>query len=273
MLHNVCEADVTALDKIINISSAAGLGMPLAQLQYIGDKDYGNFAVVGTTLTLFADDTDGATTTVLVADTNAAGYDTFGELVDAVRATGVFRMILHGCLRAQDSDAMFVPIANTTCKTTNGITLLADAGTASQVQGYAITNEKFVSRPSTGNFSTEGWTRDRNCINSIKYQALTIGNGAGTMTYSYRKDGYDNNFDDAEGTIFTEAFADDTAETHGATDPADIWLSAPKGCALVVTFAITTGANDFDNIAHNVIGHTKDVLGGQVPSDNWTGCV
>ncbi len=269
MGHSCSGANLQERDKIFSISAITG--MPAFQLQYVGDKDYGNYKVVTTVLTLYADDTDGATTAVLTADTNAAGYDTFGELVDAINATGVFRAFLIGANRSDDSDNMLDAIANVTCKTTNGKTIFFEQVTTSQIYGFGITNQKFIYRP-TGGWATfeKGWTKDINCINSIKMLSATLTITAHANVRIYQAD--DEN--KVNGVLlWSQDLASTVEELHGNTIPDEIFISSSRGFRLLVQFAALTSTDDFTAAVIKNIGHTKDVADGQVPDSNYTGSV
>lgn len=269
-MQNSCCANLQERDKIFSISAITG--MPALQIQYVGALAYGNYKVVTTVLTLYADDTDGATTAVLTADTNAAGYDTFGELVDAINATGVFRAFLIGANRSDDSDAMLDAIANVTCKTTNGKTLYFEQTTTSQIYGMAITNQKFTYRP-IGGWDThdKGWTKDINCINSLKMldATFTLIDGGAINIYAADDEGKNNGV-----LVWSDAFATTVQELHGNTVPDDVFVATSRGMRLVIQFpAVTTVASDFTAAAVRIIGHTKDVADGLVPDSNYTGSV
>ncbi len=266
---NNCASNLQERDKIFSISAVTQL--PACQIQYVGDKDYGNFAVVTTVLTLFADDTNGATTAVLVADTNAAGYDTFGELEDAVNATGVFRMFLIGANRSDDSDNMLDAIANTTCRLEHGKTIFFEQDTTAQIFGFGITNQKFIYRP-TGGWDTfdKGWTKDTNCINSIKMLSatLTITNHANVRIYQA------DDVNKVNGVLlWSQDLASTVEELHGNTVPDDIFISGSRGFRLLVQFVALTTSDDFSGAVIKNIGHTRDVADGLVPDSNYTGSV
>ena len=270
MLHAATEADLTAQNKVFSI--ALDTALPLMQLQYIGDLTYGNYSFADTNdLTLFADDTDGATTTVLTIATDAGGYDTMGEVVDGVNATGVFRAFLIGGDRADTSTAMFADVANETCKLANGVTLFSNPDTDTAILGFAFTNQKFIYRP-TGGWATfeKGWTKDVNCINSLKMLSatLTIAAHANVRLYSC---------DDENKTtgvlLWSQDLASTVEELHGDTNPNDIFVSGIRGHRLCIKFVALTAADNLTGFVIRSLGQTKDVAGGQVPSSNYTGCV
>lgn len=264
------EAALTARNKIISISAVTA--MPAIQIQYIGALDYGNYKVVSDTLTLSADGTDGDTTVVKAIDTNNSSFNDFGEVVDAINATGVFRAFLVGPRRNDLSTTMLDAIASATCKTKHGVTLFFEQATSAQVYGFAITNQKFLYRP-TGGWATfdKGWIKDINAINSIKNLDLTMTTAAGDGTwFIYAND--DENKQDGV-LIHSEAFTTTTQETHGLTVPNEIHWEAYRGARISVQFLCTTAGSDWTGVAIIATGHTKDVCGGQVPDANYTGCV
>lgn len=269
-MQSTChEATLTGRNKVFSVSLDTQL--PALQLQYVGNLTYAKFKVVTTVLTLYADDTNGTTTAVLTADTNAAGYDTFGELVDAINATGVFRAFLIGANRSDDADAMLDVIAATSCKTTNGVTLFFEQDTSAQIFGFGITNQKFLYRPTLG-WAThkKGWTRDINCINSLKMLSAVITITAHANVRIYQAD--DEN--KVNGVLlWSQDLASTVEELHGDTVPEDIFISGSRGFRLLVQFVALTAGDDFTGAVIKCIGHTKDVAGGQVPDSNYTGSV
>lgn len=271
-MHSSCDqSGLTARNKIISISAITA--MPALQIQYIGDKDYGFAGVVDTNdVVLYADDTDGTTTLVATLATDNSDYNTMGKVVDAINATGVFRAYLVGCKRDDLSTAMLVAVAAATCKTDHGITLYFGVAVSGQIYGFGITNQKFLYRP-TGGWATfnKGWTKDINAINSIKNLDLTMTTAAGDGTwFIYAND--DENKQDGV-LIHSEAFTTTTQETHGLTVPNEIHWEAYRGARISVQFLCTTAGSDWTGVAIIATGHTKDVVGGQVPDANYTGCV
>jgi len=275
MLNKFAEGELTLRKKVVAISAADKF--PMIQIQYIGALAFGNYAVVGTTLTLFADDTDGATTTVLVADTNAAGYDTWAELRDAINATGVFRCFLIGAQAAADSDAFLVPIANASCRTENGVTLFFDDSVTATAcdAGLAITNQKFTSRPTGGMVDQRvGRTYDHigphntlceNTIDYIDFTLTCVGDGV-IEIYSV------DDLTDTETLLWSNAWVTATREYHGDSEPEAMFLKGLPGQRLLMHVDRTTAATDITSPSIIVHGSTKDITGGEVPGANYTGC-
>lgn len=252
--------------------------MPAAVIQYLGDKDYASITIDSDgNIILKADDTDGDTTTILTCDVSETAYNTFGKCRNAINQTEEFRCYLVGALPSSLSTVMLdetaiAQIGPTTNYFDNGKTIFFEQGTTAQVYGFAITNNKFTARAETetGDYTNHDkyWTKDANCINSLEYITLTVGNGAGTMTITAVRESDDN-----ESVLYTEAFADDTLETHGSRGAAKPFIEAPIGHSLVITFALTTTTNDFDVVVISASGHTRSVVGDEVQNDNYTGCV
>ena len=270
MLHAATEADLTAQNKVFSI--ALDTALPLMQLQYIGNLTYGNYEFADTNdLVLFADDTDGATTTILTIATDGASYNSMGEVVDAVNATGIFRAFLIGGNRADVSTAMFADVSNETCKLKHGVTLFSNPDTQAAILGFAFTNQKFLYRP-TGGWATfdKGWTKDTNCINSLKMLSatLTIAAHANVRLYSC-----DDENKAAAVLLWSQDLASTVEELHGNTNPNDIFVSGIRGHRLCIKFVALTDTDDLTGCVIRSLGHTKDVAGGQVPSSNYTGCV
>lgn len=244
--------------------------MPAMQIQHCGPELFAKVTVAVTTgdITLKADDVDGETTTVLTVDVSDAAYDTFLEIENAINATGVFRCSLIGALPSDTSTAMLATLAATSCRTDNGLTLYFLATTTSQVFGFAITNNKFTARP-TGGFSTQknNWTTDELCENMINYLEilLTCTNGGTTTIYAV------DDVNDVETAMWSDAFVSATKETHGSTEPSELFIKAPEGCRLVVQFAASTSTDDFSVPNIKCIGTTKHQVGDEVPGANYTG--
>jgi len=253
--------------KTFALTSAAA--MPALQIQHCGPELYGKVEVKVTTgdIHLYADDTDG-TTEILHCDVSETAYNTFGKIENAINALGIFRCFLIGAKPSDTSTVMLATKASTSCRTTNGLTLYFLAVTASQVYGFAITNNKFTARPS-GGFSTQekNWTKDELCENMINYLEilLTCTNGGTTNIYAVE------DIDDVETLMWSDAFVSATKETHGETDPGDLFIKSPQGCRLVVQFAASTAADDFSSPNITCIGTTKHLVGELVPGANYTG--
>lgn len=268
MLNKYEEGKLTQLQKLVSITAATAF--PMLQVQHCGPELYAKVTVESDgNVVLVADDVDGATTTVLTADVSAAGYDTYGELVDAINATGVFRAYLIGALRSQSCNDTLAALSATSCRTDNGLTLYLDATVTAGVAGFAITNDKFIGRPS-GGFTTQAKQRSGNELveNRLHYlDFLVTAAGNGTINvYSC---------DDVAGTetlMWSNAFASATAEQHGSTDPVDDFLMANLGCRLVVQAAKTTGTDDYTSPSITAIGSSKHIVGGDVRGGNYTGC-
>jgi len=270
MQSSCCESNLQARDKVFSI--ALDTQLPLMQLQYIGDKIYGNYEFADTNdLVLFADDTDGATTTILTIATDGASYNSMGEVVDAVNATGVFRAFLIGAKRADVSTAMFADVSNETCKLKNGVTLFSNPDTTAAILGFAFTNQKFIYRPSGGWDTFEkGWTKDTNCINSLKMLSATLTIAAHANVRFYQCD--DEN-KAAAVLLWSQDLASTVEELHGDTVPDDVFVSCSRGNRFLVQFIQLTTSDDLTGCVIRCLGHTEDVAAGLVHDSNYAGCV
>lgn len=263
----VVQGDLLKRQKIVNFAYTAP---PAIQIQYIGSKLYCKAAVASGIITIKADDTDGATTTYATIDATAASGDTFGELCDLINAYADLRAFAIGEINTATSNTRLADLSATSIRTTNGLTLESAESVSGYIVGFAITNEKFTSRP-TGGFSTKyvGWTTNANCINSLNYlnfSLTTTGNGT-YQVYSVSGSGAG---DVVSTMIPATAFTSATTTTIAGAVPSTPYISANVGERLVVTFdgaaAITAG-----NVY--AVGQTKNIVGDVVPSGNYTGCV
>lgn len=271
MENKFAEGQLTKRRKAVSITNDTYI--PAIQMQAIGSETYIKAVVSGTTLTIYADDTDGATTAVLTADMSAAGYDTWAELLAAINATGKVRAFLIGAMPSETTD--LVAVASQSLKTENGVTFYYDPDHEME-PGFCITNNKFIGRP-TGGLSDMrvGWTKDkggsyntvcRNVLDFLHFNVTSVGDGT-IKIYSVD----DENA--VETLLWSNAYTSATAEEHGATDPVDPFLEAIEGQRLVVKISRTTVANDITAIDIQALGSTLDVCGGDVPGANYTGCV
>lgn len=257
-------------DKIFSISLDTQL--PMIQLQYIGNKTYGNYEVANTNdLVLFADDTNGSTTTILTIATDNGSYNTYGEVVDSINATGIFRAFLIGANRGDLSTAMLALVSNETCKLTHGVTLFANPDTDAAILGFGITNQKFIYRPNGGwDTFDKGWTKDINCINSIKMLSATLTIAAHANVRIYQADDIGKN---TGVLLWSQDLASTVEELHGDTIPDEIFISGSRGFRLLVQFVALTASDNLTGCVIRNIGHTKDVADGLVPDSNYTGSV
>lgn len=270
MESRAAEAALQARDKVFSISLDTQL--PLLQLQYVGDKLYGAYEFSDTNdLVLKADDTDGDTTTVLTIATDGGSYDTMGEVEDAINATGVFRCFLIGAKRADTSTAKFADVSNETCRTENGVTLFANPDTDAAILGFAFTNQKFLYRPN-GGWETfdKGWTKDTNCINSLKMLSatLTIAAHANVRIYQVNDDEKA-----AAVLLWSQDLASTVEELHGDTVPDEIFISASRGHRMLIQFVALTASDNLTGCVIRAIGHTEPIDGSRVDDSNYTGCV
>jgi len=259
-----------AAQKVVNISAVTAF--PAMVLQYIGDEPYAKVAVDAATgdVTVTADAVDGATTAYATFDVSGAALNTFGELADAINAKSDLRCYLVGARRAQSCDNILDTLAATSIATTNGLTLYFDEEGTGNVTGFAITNEKFVSRPTTGFAGKKiGWQsrNNENVINTLNYMELTLTDGAGGVTYIYSI----NDKNDTVATLYSDAYATATKEVKGDTPrPNDIWIAGNLHNRLVVQFdagAALTAA------VVNAFGSSRHIFNGDVQGANYTGCI
>lgn len=253
--------------KIVNFAYNAHAAM---QIQYVGPKLYSTITVAaGGDITIYADDTDGATTSYFTADlsTPAAARDTFGELAAEINADPYLRCFLIGEIPSASTDNRLAAVTNGNIATANGLTLLGDPAVSGYIVGFAVTNEKFTSRP-TGGHATKsvGWVKNDNCVNSLCYLNFTL-TTVGDGTYQvYSVDGTTVNT-----LIPATAFSTATLKEVGVSPTPDtVYVAAARGERLVVTMdgaaAITAG-----NVY--AIGKTKHLFGQVVPASNYTGSV
>jgi len=269
--QSLLTGDLMARRKVINVTDVTKF--PAMQIQYIGTKLFGTVAVAaGGDMTLGADDTDG-TTAVHTIDlsTPAATLDTYGELAAVINGYGDFRCFLIGVRTDLTTDNQLDTLTTASCRTDNGLTIYVDEAATVTDVGVAITNRKFISRPSGGIENLHvGETIDENCTNSLHYLywAVTAASTGNIEIIGISQD------DATTVSIWDDAIADATSgvtEEHGATPTPDtIFAAAPLGYRLVVYMdmgAAVTASN------LRVNGQTKHIVGGAVPGDNYSGCV
>lgn len=270
--QSLLTGDLLARRKVINVSAVTAF--PAMQIQYIGTSLFGTVAVAaGGDMTLGADDTDG-TTAVHTIDLSTPGatVDTFGELAAVINGFGDFRCFLLGVRTDQSTDNKLDTLVTASCRTDNGLTIFIDEAEAPTDVGVCITNRKYISRPVGGIENLHlGETTDQNCINSMHYLIWTV-TAAGTGNLEVIGISQD---DQTTVSIWDDAIADATGGitegAHGATPTPDvIFLAAPRGYRIVVYFDMAAAVTATDL---RVIGQTKHIVGGDVPSDNYTGCV
>jgi len=268
----------SAKPKIFSLTAITA--WPVMQLQYVGAQLFSKVTVAasGASITVYADDVDGATTSYYTADlsTPAAARDTFGELAAEMNAKADIRCFLIGVLPSESTDGTLAAVTGGDIRTVNGLTLYGNAAVLLD-QGFAITNEKFTVRP-TGGWATKhvGWERNRgegvngpfNVINYLCYLESTITNvNAGTTTIYWVDE-----VEATSGTLYTAAaYTSATKQTTGATpSPMDPFIATPPGKRLVVKFNIVDTAMSVAVIYS--VGLTKHLNGEVVPSANYTGC-
>ncbi len=264
-----CASHLQERNKVFSI--ALDTALPLMQIQYVGPLLFGAYEFSDTNdIVLKADDTDGDTTTVLTITTDAT-YTTMGKVVDAVNATGVFRAFLIGAKRADTSTAKFADVANTTCRTDNGATMFANPDTDTAILGFAFTNQKFTYRPNGGwDTFTKGWTKDVNCINSLKMLSATLTIAAHANVRIYQCNDEDKA---AALLLWSQDLASTVEELHGDTVPEEIFISCSRGNRLLIQFVALTASDNLTGCVIRCLGHTEDVAAGLVPDSNYTGCV
>lgn len=270
-----------ARNKVVSI--AAETALPVLQLQHVGSEIYASVTIAADVMTLKADDTDGDTTTVLTADMGAAGYDTFGELMNAINGTASFRCFLISAtpqiVAGSVSTTTLVARAitqiasgGTQAHNANGVTLMGDPAVtvAGIMMGFGISNQKFMSKP-TGGYSTKliGWENDDVCVNVLKYLSATITAVGGGDLLIYECDDANN----TRSLIYTLAFTSATEATLGATVPETDHLAAPEGRRMAVTIDRATDANVIS--ACVIVCHAETYTYGHahIPGSNYTGSV
>ncbi len=268
MDNKFVEGTQNILQKIV--SFALDTKFPLMQIQYIGALDYGTVTVNATSdIILKADDTDGDTTTVLTCDVSETPHNTWAKVRDAINATGVFRCFLIGAVPSETSSPFALAAAVTSCRTDNGLTIFYDPDALDGLLGVAITNNKFVHRP-TGGISDQliGWVTDKLVENAMKWWDITI-----TVTGNGVLDVYSiDDTDDTELLILSDGFTSATQDLLGTTNPNDVHIQANRGCRLVVRMNRITAAEDVTAAYVQVVGQSKHVTGGRVVGANYTGC-
>jgi hypothetical protein len=272
---------------------------PAIQIQYCGPKLYASVAVAaGGDITFKADDTDGITTVdpnigydnagastalgIIDLSTPHATMNTFSELVDHINSKGAgnWRAFLIGALPTTTTDNTLVTLAEASGSAVgdNGITLYFDPAVSPYDYGFAITNEKFVGRPRGGWTTREvGWNRNKKpgsnpaleCVNSLCYLEATLTNAGANLPTVYAVDEIDNSVSllMTFATLVTNTFTAVCGTTPTAASP---YIVAPPGKRLLVLFA-GAAASSAGSVA--AIGTTRHRFGGEVPSNNYTGCV
>lgn len=299
-MASVQDMQVGKLNEVVkNITIASHDVMPLIQIQYCGAYKYASVAVDSSgNMTFKADDTDGITTVdptigytttntalgIIDLSTPAAAVDTWHELVDHINGVwggGNWRAFLIGALPTASTNGALAELAESANNAggDNGITLYAAPAAAAALDlGCSITNEKFTSRP-YGGWKTKhvGWTHNKKAgsnpalevVNSLCYmQHTTTQTNAGYVKL-YAVDEIDNSV----GLLYTGAlYTTATAQEIGALpSPEDVFVSAPPGKRLLIYWdAVDTTATA---LVANIIGKTVHRFGGEVPSNNYTGCV
>ena len=250
---------------------------PLLQIQYIGSALFSTVAIDAGTgdFTIAADDIDGETTNILTIDTDNAAFNTMGEVVDRInQGHADLRAFLIGVPRDLASDDKFDTLAATSIRTINGLTLFADEAAVPLDQGLAITNNKFVYRPSGGwNTKTSGWTTDENVVNMINYMTINITAVGDSNIEVYACD--DINKVDAGTLLWDNVTVTATEETHGAISSttlveqiSDPFIVGLQGQRLLIFFDNAAAASAA-NI--RIIGTTRHLTGGVTPAANYTG--
>lgn len=298
-MASVQDMQVGKLNEVVkNIAIAAYTAFPAIQIQYCGPYKYASVAVAsGGDMTFKADDTDGITTVdpvigwasgaatalgIIDLSTPHASINTFAELVNHINnnSGGNWRAFLIGALPTATTDNTLATLAEASGSAIgdNGITLYADPAVTPYDMGISITNEKFTSRPK-GGWATHhvGWTRNKlpgsnpalAVVNSLCYMEHTTTQvNAGYITL-YAVDEIDNSV----SLLYTNAiYTTATKQTIGATPtPEDIYVSAPPGKRLLVYWDAVDTAMSV--CVASIIGKTRHRFGGEVPSNNYTGCV
>ncbi len=293
MLNSNEASDLTKRTKLF--SNGTVTTFPGIQIQYVGPKLFAGISVVAAgNMAFYADDTDGETTVdpdigyTTVATTAglidlsspAAAVDTFGELYDHINSMANWRCFLVGVAPNGDTDNKFDTLAiasSHTVRSANGLTLYVDeagggAGTDSAETllnfGFAVTNNKFQSRPSGGRKTNRvGWTTDELCENILNYLSVNITNvGSGNIEV-YACDDLASTKTNVK--IWENAYTTATAEEHGATPVAEAFIKAPVGQRLLIYFDVTSAVATACDVRATCT--TRHITGGQVPGANYTG--
>lgn len=259
---------------------------PAMQLQYVGSALFAEITVASPgEMTFYADDVDGSTTVDPDIGIDGSGdaatngiidlssphslVNTFRELENHINSQADWRCFLIGVRPDQSTDDKLDTLAATSCRTDNGLTLYVDEAETGELDvGFSVSNQKFTSRPS-GGWSTKqsGWVNDELCENMLNFLHVNITNaGAGNIEI-YAVD--DIGKATTQILLWDNAYATNTAEEHGATEPAAIFIKAPVGHRLLVWFDVTSAAHSAADV--HAICTTKHQLGGTVPGANYTG--
>lgn len=282
--QQVLTGDALARTKTFAIGTVTN--WPAMQLQYVGSALFAEITVEADGDMLFyADDVDGSTTVDPDIGVNSSGdattdglidlgtphatLNTFRELEGHINAQANWRCFLIGVKPEDSTDDKLDTLSATSCRSDNGLTLFVDEAKSGNLDvGFAVSNQKFSSRPS-GGWSTHeaGWETDVLCENMLNFLHVNISNaGAGNIEI-YTID--DIGKATTSTLIWDNAYAADTAEEHGATEPAAVFIKAPVGHRLLVWFDITSAAHAAADV--HAICTTKHQLGGRVPGANYTG--
>lgn len=293
MENRSAESLLTKRTKVFAVGAVTAF--PGVQIQYVGPKLFAGIDVAAAgNMTFYADDTDGETTvdpdigfsTVPTTDgiidlsAPAAAVATFGQLCDHINSMANWRCFLIGVSRDGDTDNKLDTLAEAdshTVRSSSGLTLFVDqegggAGTGSAETlrnlGFAITNNKFTSRPK-GGFSTNrvGWTTDELCDNVLTFLHVNITNSGDGNIEIYACD--DLNFVQAPKLVWDNIYVTATAEEHGGTNPLAPFVAAPTGQRLLIYFDVTSAAASACDV--HAIGSTQHKTGGRVPDANYTG--
>lgn len=132
---------------------------PAMQIQYNGSALYGGAIASSGDLTLYADNTDGATTAVATLDltTPAAADNTWGKVRNTINALSGWRCFLIGVKPSDPIDTSIVNITSAAVKAAAGITLLTTSANTTHYR-YGL------------------------CLTPQEYTAITAGNDLGDVT-------------------------------------------------------------------------------------------
>jgi hypothetical protein len=190
----------------------------------------------------------------LVAD----AYDTMGELVDAINATGAWRAYLLGALRA-DTPSHLLNFSAASCFGASGKTLYGDTSDSKDIS-YAISGEKFVSNGVSGHVKDD----EDEVLNHLMHADINVTSASYAVLRYYSG---------KQGSTETKLIADvdlttATNKQQGETNFAEPYISATRGERLVIRvigLSNTAPSSPVINIAGKSIVYKNDRIVDTVP--------
>jgi len=247
-------------------SFAAGTSLDVSEalrIQYCGSYGYATATLVASTsLTLYhgvasADTLDSTFGTAGAVDLSAAGFDTLGELVDAINKSPNWRAKLTGGLR-DDLSANLLAQTVTSARLNGGLSIYFDGSDG--IVSHAITGIEFKGFGSAPGFD-DGAFDDKGCINTLAYVYSAMTETGGATLKVFEADDADTTA--TARTLYSIAEVDTTAQTIGdsASAAGAALLRSAENHRLIVRVTAATSLDSM--IALNIRGACYDFRRGR----------